>query len=221
MPTVSKRRILISEGHRYMKILLRLFKFIWEFIKAIAVLLGYVSGIFAPLTSIAYFTNFIPSGLVSTIIIVLTISGLILSLLIEYRDIAQNVLKGLAILPFNILNAIAKSFKNTSKNSKALRITQSQRELLSKVNEQNSLSRIPLHRVMEAVRFIYSRKSVEKIFDPIFSDFCEEYYYALDKKKALKAKWTILIYAIAFLKAAGLFSLVKLVKFVHEVFVRA
>jgi hypothetical protein len=50
-------------------------------------------------------------------------------------------------------------------------------------------------------RFIYSSKTQKEIFEPIASDWQEEYFEALNKKVIWKARWINLRYTYAFLGA--------------------
>lgn len=52
---------------------------------------------------------------------------------------------------------------------------------------------------MHIVKFIYSVKTVEKIFQPIASDWEREYFEALHEKAHWKARWINMCYWLTFL----------------------
>jgi len=66
------------------------------------------------------------------------------------------------------------------------------------------------------VRLAYSAKSIEKVFDPIYADFCEEYFAALAAGRKGHAHWIQVRYYKDFVKAVSLFGVVRLAKTVFE-----
>ncbi len=69
---------------------------------------------------------------------------------------------------------------------------------------------------MRLARFCYSAKTIERVFDPIYADFCEEYFAALAAGERWKARWIRFRYYKDFAKAIGLFGVVRLAKTVFE-----
>ena len=57
---------------------------------------------------------------------------------------------------------------------------------------------------LSLVDFLYSAKTVEKVFKPIVADWRKEYFEALKAKRMLKARWISFRYYWALLKAMGL-----------------
>ena len=74
----------------------------------------------------------------------------------------------------------------------------------------------PGARLLPFVRFCYSAKNVQRIFEPIYADFCEEYFAALSAGKKWHAHWIRVRYYKDFVKAVGLFGVVRLAKTVFE-----
>lgn len=60
--------------------------------------------------------------------------------------------------------------------------------------------------------FFYSRKTMERVFQPMLADMRDEYYAALAEGRIWKARWVRCAYYWAFLKSIGLHSLVTTVK---------
>ena len=71
-------------------------------------------------------------------------------------------------------------------------------------------------KLMALARFCYSTKTVGRIFEPIYADFCEEYYAALAADEKWKVRWIRLRFYKDFAKAIGLFGVVRLAKTVFE-----
>lgn len=69
---------------------------------------------------------------------------------------------------------------------------------------------------MALVRLCYSAKSIEKIFEPIYADFCEEHFAALAAGEKWHARWIRVRYYKDFGKAVSLFGVVRLAKTVFE-----
>ena len=78
------------------------------------------------------------------------------------------------------------------------------------------IKRAPGARLLPFVRFFYSAKSVEQAFEPIYADFCEEYFAALAAGRKGHARWIRLRYYKDFVTAVGLFGVVRLAKTVFE-----
>ncbi len=74
----------------------------------------------------------------------------------------------------------------------------------------------PGARLLPLVRLCYSAKSIEKIFEPIYADFCEEYFAALDAGEKWHAGWIRVRYYKNFVQAVSLFGVVRLAKTVFE-----
>ena len=78
------------------------------------------------------------------------------------------------------------------------------------------IAKPPGSKLMEFVRFLYAAKSIERIFDPIYADFCDEYFTALAAGEKWHARWIRVRYYKDFVKAVGLFGFVRLAKTVFE-----
>ena len=74
----------------------------------------------------------------------------------------------------------------------------------------------PGARLLPFVRLCYSAKSIEKIFEPIYADFCEEYFAALAAGEKWHARWIRVRYYKDFAKAVSMFGVVRLAKTVFE-----
>lgn len=74
----------------------------------------------------------------------------------------------------------------------------------------------PSNKLIKLVLFVYSAKTIERIFDPIYADFCEEYFAALAAGEKWHARWICIRYYKDFVKAIGLFGVVRLAKTVFE-----
>lgn len=57
----------------------------------------------------------------------------------------------------------------------------------------------PGSKIISVIKFIYSRKTIERIFTPILSDWLEEYFKALHEKAHWKARWINMRYRLTFL----------------------
>ncbi len=75
-----------------------------------------------------------------------------------------------------------------------------------------AIVRVPGSRLHMIARFFYSRKTVERVFEPLLADMREEYQIALAEKRVWKARWVRISYYWAFAKAIGLQSLVSTAK---------
>ena len=80
----------------------------------------------------------------------------------------------------------------------------------------SNVSKMPGTRLMALIRFCYSAKTIERIFDPIYADFYEEYFAALAAGKKWHAPWIRVRYYKDFVKAVGLFGIVRLAKTMFE-----
>lgn len=74
----------------------------------------------------------------------------------------------------------------------------------------------PGDRTMRLVRLIYSAKSVERIFEPIYTDFWYEYVDASERVQRLRRFFAVARYYLALARAASLFSVVRLAKSATE-----
>lgn len=94
-------------------------------------------------------------------------------------------------------------------------------EMGDRQKQTKSLKTAPGIRVMRLIRFVYSKKSISRIFEPIHADFIEEYLEALNAGEKWKSRWIRVRYYWAFLSASGLLSVVsiakKVVKFWQQV----
>lgn len=54
--------------------------------------------------------------------------------------------------------------------------------------------------------------TIERVFDPIYADFCEEYFAALDAGEKWHAHWIRVRFYKDFVKVVGLFGVVRLAK---------
>ena len=79
-------------------------------------------------------------------------------------------------------------------------------------NTEIDLAKPPGSNLMQLVRFFYSAQSVEKVFEPLYADFWEEYIEAYTSGYKRKAKWICCRYLWAAFKTAGLFSIVSIGK---------
>ena len=70
--------------------------------------------------------------------------------------------------------------------------------------------------LMAFIHFCYSAKTIERIFDPIYADFCEEYFAALAAGEKWHARWIRVRYYKDFVQAVGFFGIVRLAKTVFE-----
>ena len=86
----------------------------------------------------------------------------------------------------------------------------------SKRSSNALITKTPGTKLMDWVRLCYSAKSVDKIFEPIYADFCEEYFAALASGHTWHARWIRVRYYKDFVKAVGLFGVVRLAKTVFE-----
>ena len=84
------------------------------------------------------------------------------------------------------------------------------RENLFRFTRRNSVQRPPGLRVMGLIRLVCSTKSVERIFEPIYSDFWYEYSEALERGEQARRFFIVLRYYLALARAASLFSVVRL-----------
>ena len=82
--------------------------------------------------------------------------------------------------------------------------------------DRTHITKMPGTKPMRIVRFCYSAKTVEFIFDPIYADFCEEYFAALAAGEKWRARWIRVRYYKDFARATGWFGVGKLVKTVFE-----
>ena len=113
----------------------------------------------------------------------------------------------------------------TSWGSNNYRLIMARREIyeLKKVLDHDRITRqesritsAPGTKLIAFIRLIYSAKTVERIFDPIYADFCEEYFAALDAGEKWHARWIQVRYYKDFVKAVSLFGVVRLAKTVFE-----
>lgn len=82
------------------------------------------------------------------------------------------------------------------------------------------ITKLPGTKLRRFIRFFYSTRSVEKIFDPIYADFCEEYFAALAAGETWHARWIRVRYYKDFVKAVNLFGIVRLAKMVFAYWVK-
>ena len=59
--------------------------------------------------------------------------------------------------------------------------------------------------------FVFSKKTLEHVVDPIIADMQAEYFEALEAKRRYKARWVLIRGHWSFFKTVGLHSIVKAV----------
>lgn len=74
------------------------------------------------------------------------------------------------------------------------------------------IAKPPGSTLSKILKFLYTKKTYDIVFDPIVADLQTEYFECLDNKEYWKARWTRVIYLMYFVKAGGLHSLLSLVK---------
>ena len=89
-------------------------------------------------------------------------------------------------------------------------------DIPSKQHRVSQVAKPPGSKLMALIRLCYSAKSVDKIFDPIYADFCEEYFAVLAAGKKWHTRWIRVRYYKDFVKAIGLFGVVRLARTVFE-----
>jgi hypothetical protein len=67
-----------------------------------------------------------------------------------------------------------------------------------KITRESTLLR---YKLLKITAFIYSPKTQKEIFEPIVTDWQEEYFEALSKKEIWKARWINVRYTYAFIVA--------------------
>ncbi|WP_437758413.1 hypothetical protein [Sorangium sp. So ce1389] len=66
--------------------------------------------------------------------------------------------------------------------------------------------------------FFYSRKTMERVFDPMLADMRSEYFEALANGRIWKARWHRVTYYWAFVKSIGLHSVLSLAQEIVSMF---
>ena len=66
------------------------------------------------------------------------------------------------------------------------------------------IKRAPGYRVLSAAEFLCSPKTMDQVFEPLVSDWQEEYFVALNEKRWFKVRWISIRYMWKALLAFGL-----------------
>lgn len=77
---------------------------------------------------------------------------------------------------------------------------------------KSRIERVPGLTMLKIARFLYSKKTYERQFEPLFADLQEEYFEALHQGDIWKARWLRVRYLWAFAKSIGknrLWSLIE------------
>lgn len=86
-----------------------------------------------------------------------------------------------------------------------------------KVTSKPSLVRPPGSRVYAVLDFVYSRKTMERVFAPGLADMRDEYFAALAACRPWKARWVVLAYYWSVVKMIPLHAIVALGKEAFEI----